>query len=393
MTRKGGLMYLNVAHFFDHFFLLIFPTAVIAIEADWALSYGDALALGTSMYVAFGLATLPAGWLGDHMDRRTLMIVFFLGSGAASIFTGLASGSVSLAIGLAGLGACAAIYHPVGMSLVIATAERPGRALAVNGVFGNMGLAGSALVTGLLAAIFGWRSSFVVPGVIAIAIGIAYALQVRADNAEQKVAASGEADKFVDHGRRLQMRVFAVVVISAIFGGIVFNAVTITLPKLFDERLLFSDIDLSHIGGYTAAVFAIAAFAQLPVGELLDKYGARPILLGLLAPQIVALVVIANLQGVAVIPVAMVLVLLMFAEVPVTSWLLGHFVAPGWRARAFSIEYVLSLGLGAFVVPAIAWGHRTGFGFSVQYLFLAGSAAMVLLAALTLPVWRNRKIS
>ena len=66
MSRKSGLMFLNIAHFFDHFFLLIFPTAVIAIEADWGLSYGAALALGTSMYVAFGVATLPAGWLGDH---------------------------------------------------------------------------------------------------------------------------------------------------------------------------------------------------------------------------------------------------------------------------------------------------------------------------------------
>ena len=393
MTRKGGLMYLNVAHFFDHFFLLIFPTAVIAIESDWALSYGDALALGTSMYVAFGLATLPAGWLGDHLDRRSLMVVFFLGCGVSSVLTGLATAPVGLAVGLAGLGACAAIYHPVGMSLVIATAERPGRALAINGVFGNMGLAGSALVTGLLAEAFGWRSSFVVPGIIAIAIGIVYALQVRADNALQRASDAKEEDKFVDYGRRLQIRVFAVVVVSAIFGGIVFNAVTITLPKLFDERLLFSDINLSHIGGYTAAVFAVAAFAQLPVGELLDKYGARPILISLLVPQVAALIIIANLQGVAIIPVAMLLVLLMFAEVPVTSWLLGHFVAPGWRARAFSIEYVLSLGLGALVVPAIALGHRTGYGFSVQYLFLAGSAAMVLLAALILPAWRNRQMS
>ena len=51
MSRKSGLMYLNLAHFFDHFFLLVFPTAVIAIEADWALSYGAALALGTSICV------------------------------------------------------------------------------------------------------------------------------------------------------------------------------------------------------------------------------------------------------------------------------------------------------------------------------------------------------
>ncbi len=168
---------------------------------------------------------------------------------------------------------------------------------------------------------------------------------------------------------------------------------TMTLPKLFDERLLLSGIDLSQVGGYTALVFGVAAFAQLPVGDFLDKYGARPILVGLLIPQIAMLVVIANTLGGAVIPMAMVLVLLMFAEVPITSWLLGHYVAPNWRARAFSVEYVLSLGLGALVLPLIAWGHRNSFGFSTQYMLLAVCAGLVLLAALFLPARKSKSSS
>ena len=114
-------------------------------------------------------------------------------------------------------------------------------------------------------------------------------------------------------------------------------------------------------------------------------FGARPILIGLLIPQAVALVVIANLFGVVVIPIVMVLVLLMFAEVPVTSWLLGHYVAPEWRSRAFSAEYTLSLGVGAVVIPLMAWGHRLGHGFDTQYLILAASAGIVLIAAFFLP--------
>jgi len=393
MSRKTGLMYLNIAHFFDHFFLLVFPIAVIAIESDWNLSYGEALAMGTSMYVAFAIATLPAGWLGDHIDRHKLIVIFFLGCGASSIFTGLASGAFGIATGLALLGAFAAIYHPVGISLVIEMAERPGRALAINGVFGNMGLAAAALVTGLLTAQFGWRSAFIVPGVVAMAIGISYALTNLRSKGSLDSAHKDKREAFAEVGRRNQIRVFAVVIVSAIFGGAVFNAVTMTLPKLFDERLLLSDIDLSQVGGYTALVFGVAAFAQLPVGDLLDKYGARPILIGLLIPQVAMLVVIANTQGGAVIPMAMVLVLLMFAVVPITSWLLGHFVAPNWRARAFSVEYVLSLGLGALILPLIAWGHRNSFGFNTQYMLLAVCAGLVLLAALFLPARKSKSPS
>jgi MFS family permease len=276
------------------------------------------------------------------------------------------------------------------MALVIELSERPGRALAINGVFGNMGLAGAALATGLLTAQFGWRSAFIVPGIVAILIGCSYALQNLRSRKSPQNADMDKRDVFADVSRRNQIRVFVVVIVAAIFGGVVFNAVTMTLPKLFDERLLISDIDLSQIGGYTALVFGVAAFAQLPVGDLLDRYGARPILVALLIPQIAMLFVIANAQGGAVIPMAMVLVLLMFAEVPITSWLLGHFVPPNWRARAFSVEYVLSLGLGALVLPAIAWGHRSGYGFSLQYLLLAGSVCIVLFAALFLPKWKSK---
>ena len=390
MTRKSGLMYLNAAHFLDHFFLLIFPTAVIAIESDWELTYGQALSLGTSMYVAFAVATPLAGWLGDHLNRHTLITAFFLGCGGVSVLTGVVGGGQGLVIGLALLGAFAAIYHPVGMAMVIEFAPRPGRALAVNGVYGNMGLAGAALVTGLLTERFGWRSAFIVPGLISIGIGSIYAWQCARNSVATFVSKADTQEQLIGSDPAQRITVFAVVVVSAVFGGVIFNSVTVTLPKLFDERLIQTGTDLSKVGGYAALVFAVAAFAQIPVGNLLDRLGARPILIGLLVPQILALVLIANTYGAFVIPIAMVLVLLMFAEVPITAWLLGHYVPPDWRARAFSVEYMLSLGMGAAIVPLIAWGHRMGYDFHAQYLLLAVSAGIVLAAACFLPALSDK---
>lgn len=390
MTRETSLNYLNLAHFLDHFFLLIFPTAVIAIERAWQLTYGEALALATPMYVAFALATLPAGWLGDHLNRRTLLSVFFAGCGCAAIATGLATGPFGIAVGLALLGMFTAIYHPVGLALVIEVAVKPGRALSVNGVFGNLGLAASALLTGWLTQYAGWRSAFIVPGLLSLAIGVAFTWQSRRRTLVATDAAAQAGAQFTPVARSVQYRVFAIVLVSAICGGFIFNAVTVTLPKVFDERLLASGIDLSAIGGFTALVFGVAAFAQLPVGHLLDRFGARPVLIGLLIPQVCVLLLLAGSTGGTVVPLAMVLVVLMFAEVPITSWLMGHFVAPAWRARAISVEYMLSLGLGALVVPLIAWGHSAGYGFAVQFRALAVSAAIVLIAALFLPAWQRR---
>ena len=60
------------------------------------------------------------------------------------------------------------------------------------------------------------------------------------------------------------------------------------------------------------------------------------------------------------------------------------------RARAASVEYVLSLGMGTAVVPLIAGLHGAGLEFDFQYFGIAMSAAVVLGAALFLPAGRMR---
>ena len=171
MRQKEVLMFLNIAHFFDHYFLLIFPTAAIAIAVEWDMSYGAVLVMGTPLYVTFAVATLPAGWLGDRFDRTFLIACFFLGGGAASLLVSFSSGPVSLMAGLALLGLFAALYHPIGLALVPDIAQRTGRALAVNGVFGNMGLAAAVAVTGVLAEHSGWQSGFLAPGIAGLIAG------------------------------------------------------------------------------------------------------------------------------------------------------------------------------------------------------------------------------
>ena len=165
MSRFETLRFINAAHFFDHFFLLIFPTAALAIARDWGMTYAEALALGTPIYVMFAVGTLPAGWLGDHLD-----------------LVAVSPGPASLMIGLGLLGLFAALYHPVGLALVIGLGGRTGRALAVNGVAGNLGLAGAAVFTGVLATLGGWQTAFAAPGVASLIIGATLFLRHRRAN-------------------------------------------------------------------------------------------------------------------------------------------------------------------------------------------------------------------
>ncbi|ESR23209.1 MFS transporter [Lutibaculum baratangense] len=372
---------LNLAHFLDHFFLLIFPTAVLAIHPAWGMSYGEALSLGTPAFVVFALATPLSGWLGDRLGGRPMILAFFLGIGLSSIATGLATGPVTLALGLAAIGLFASIYHPVGTAMVVRVAVRRGRALGVNGVFGNMGVAAAALVTAWLAAHMGWRAAFVLPGILSCVAGLAYALvsdDVGAETAEPHRTGGG------DGARGEQARVLLVVAVNALLGGIVFNGVTIALPKLFSERL--DGAGLAAVGAYASLVFALAAFTQIPVGRLLDRIGAKPILVSLVALQTVLLALVSTVEGPLVVLAAVPLMLAVFGTIPVGVWLISHYVAPDWRSRVYSVQFLLSLGVGAVVVPVLAWTHEASGGFRLAFLLFAGATGAVLAtSAMLLP--------
>ena len=396
MNHRLRFSFLNIAHFACHYFLLIFPTAVIAIEREGNLDFASALSLATPMYVVFALATLPAGWLGDRGFRQLLMVVFFIGCGASALVVGFSSSNTGVMVGLAGLGLFAAIYHPVGLAMVTESGSRTGHLLAVNGVYGNLGLAAAALLTGIASNSIGWRYGFLIPGVVAVVVGFCWLVAERSssrnENRADNVTATVESPDPLVRVSSLQSRIVLVVLFAAIFSGFVFNGTTISLPKVFEQKLSTLTSDLSAIGSWVAMVYTIAAFAQLPVGALLDRFGGRNVLIVLFVLQSAALAIASQLVGVAVVPATLIAVTFMFAGIPITGWLLGRYVSSKWRSRAFAAEYVLSLGMSALAVPLIAWLVRNDIGFDRQYLMFAVSAAVVVLIGFLIPVDRGQYV-
>jgi len=117
------IVFVNLAHVFTHYGLLVLATAVLAMvvqePATFGTLYGPILALGTGMFVVYGLGSLPMGWLAERFGRPRLLAAFFLGSGAAMALAGLAPGPLTLAAALALMGAFSAIYHPIGTAMLV----------------------------------------------------------------------------------------------------------------------------------------------------------------------------------------------------------------------------------------------------------------------------------
>ena len=164
---------LNVGHALDHLFLLIFATAVSAIAHDFGVAgWEDMMPYTVGAFMMFGFASIPAGRMGDLWGRRQMMLVFFFGMGLSAIGVSLTQTPLQMGIALTVLGVFSAIYHPVGIPMLVQKAVRPGFTIGINGLAGNLGIALAALSTGFLVAWQGWRVAFIVPGLVSIVCGL-----------------------------------------------------------------------------------------------------------------------------------------------------------------------------------------------------------------------------
>ena len=232
-TKNLLLPFINLGHALDHLVMLIFPTVVLALSRDLNRPYAELLPLSLGGFIAFGVLGLPAGWLGDRWSRYKMMTVFFFGLGGALVLTGFATETWQIAAGLTVLGMFAAIYHPVATAMIVADPKVMGRVLGWNGLYGNLGLAFAAVVSGFLMDYYGWRTAFFVPGAICMAAGIGWLMYVTDPGAI--VRTGRKAALHVD--TRTMVRIILVLLVVTSCGGLIFNATTISMPKVFDERL------------------------------------------------------------------------------------------------------------------------------------------------------------
>src|SRR6202790_5003500 len=132
--------FVNAAHFIDHYSMLIFAAAVIVMGPALGMSYSELLPYATPGFIAFGAGSLLTGWLGDRWSRRHMMVIFFVGIRASMIAVGLVQTPLQLGAALLSIGLFASIYHPVGTAMIVSYADRLGRAMGLNGVWGNLGV-------------------------------------------------------------------------------------------------------------------------------------------------------------------------------------------------------------------------------------------------------------
>lgn len=355
-ARRRSIGFLNWAHFLDHYVILIFPTVVIGLEAVYGRPYGELLVLSTAAFTAFGLFALPSGWLADKWSRRNMIAAYFLGTGACCVLVGLSQSFETLALALFGVGLFAAIYHPVGTPMIVDAAVQRGRTMAFNGICGNIGVSIASGCTAVIASALGWRFAFFIPAVVFVLSGIAYLMFVPDDRGRRVVRAP---DQDVTLSRPLTIAVILMFLLLAFWVGLVFNAITIMLPKLVEQRVT-TGLSLSMAGVLATAVFLCGGLAQFTMGRAVERITPHLIMSVIAAVQVVGILLALYTGGWWLLPGLALTVAAIYGQVTVNDIVLARYAPPAWRGRIYAIRFFLIFTMAGPAALGIGWLYDRG---------------------------------
>jgi MFS family permease len=382
------LFFASAAHGMHHVLLTLYLTLVLVIAPQWRLPYNDLVALWTLGAMLVGLGAPFAGWLADRIGETKVLVLAFAGLGTSATLCGFAQDTLQMEGALALLGLSGSIYHPVGFAWVVKHASRRGRAIAVTGIAGSIGVALGPVIAGGLATVAGWRTAFILPGAITLSIGallLAFHLMGRiVDRADDSTPIAHNPS------RADVTRTFAVMALTMTITLVVYSAFGTALPKLVELSRMAGARGLFAIGLIAGAIQLAGASAQFVGGHFADRGAAKRAYVAAFIALAAIFPIVAYSSGWGVAAAAIAVVFVFESIAPVETMFLARYTPAARRGLVFGVRY----GLATIGTPAGVWLVARLYNTQAHFLYLlialAAFAALAMFAALALPSDRKQ---
>jgi len=386
-NERKIILFTCAAHFFTHFYEMIFPALAIPLMLSLQMDLADVLKLSFLMYLLYGLTALPWGMVADRFNNRSALIIFFAGTSFGAVLTALSDTPTSMMLSLAVIGFFASIYHPAGMGLISLGIRNRGMALGINGVAGNLGLISAPFAAGLLNWLVGWEVTYLIIGGLGIIWGGAL-LMVKID--ETPVHADPD-DNPATPGNGNNMRYFVILCIAMTIAGLVYRGNSVVLPAYLELKASFlwdllRGVDLPNLTGaktvaatlLTSFIYLVGILGQILGGKVADRYDLRWMYLAFHACSLPFVILMGLVSQELLVVSAGIYIFFSLGMQPIENSLVARYTPSRWRSTGYGIKFILVFGIGAMAVYVVGW-IKEAWSLSAVYLFAGGLVALLLI--------------
>ncbi|MCD6396115.1 MAG: MFS transporter [Spirochaetaceae bacterium] len=375
--------------------MLIFPVLVLPLSRSLGLSLDKVLGLSFLMYLLYGLAAIPWGFISDKTSPRIVMGTGIVIAGTGLIFSGLVRNSYMLSWTLAVTGLGCAAYHPSGLALVSKGIKSRGRGLGINGIFGNLGMAAAPFTAGVMNYFLGWRQTLIFLGIAGIFAGL-LSLFVKFS-----VPRDGDLQKGEKLKEDSMLKLFLVLCVVVLFSGLMYRTYTLVFPAWIETKLgsLFTFIEKLIDGNnsiallpqtdtliasiITGSAYVIGMFGQFTGGKIADKWELRSAYLFFWLMALPFLLLARFSTGLWVLPFAGLFIFFAMGMQPIENSIYAILTPARWRSVGYGIKFTLTLGIGSLSVYIVKQVEPTiGLDgiiiLTAVYLLITTAAAFIL---------------
>jgi len=383
--RGWVLLVVAVGWLFTLGLRFLVPTLLPQVKATFTLDNASAGLAVTVIWACYALMQFPAGLLTDRLGERTVLSASLAGSAVSLAFLATAPLFVVFLLGAAAFGIGSGLYGPArGMSLSKAFPSRAGTAFGITLAAGSLGSAVIPLVAGTAVDALGWRLLIggTIPAFLAVAALALVTLPDPIDSATRS-RPDGGAPADTTHSLRAVLRSLPralgnrnvlLASVAVTFYLFAFQGLTAFLPTYL---VTHEGLDQSLAGLIFALLFVGGAVCQLAVGSAADRYGARPVLVGVAAVAVATLLAVPFVDSRPVWGVLVFLLGTRMALAPVTnSYIVARLPADVQGAAWGFLRTCLFLvgSTGSLFVGTMADAGR----FDTAFLALGGITAVAV---------------
>lgn len=255
-------------HMANDGFSFIFPTLLPFIAKDLHLSYIEIGSVIGTVVVTLSIGQMLMGTFSDRIQNKKNLVIFgFIILSMGLLFISISGSFLFLILAASVVAIGESVYHPVGVSILSHNYTNPnkGKAFAIHGSGGAMGMIIFPLLSGILAELYGWRFVFESLSFVGIAVGIWFFLSL-SEPLKGAVSVQYKQRPFTSE----------IIVITLAFGFVVM--VARGFSTFFPVQLYILKYSPALIGMYLTIFYGVGILGQYVAAPLIDKHELRNII-------------------------------------------------------------------------------------------------------------------